>query len=188
MHLRKETKMGDAAFVDTMLKDGLTDAFENIHMGLTAEMIAEKHNISRAEQDKFAYESQRKYKVAFENKAFENEIVPVVIKARNSEKKISVDEYPKMDTTIEGLSKLRACFKAESAGGTVTAGNASGINDGAAMLMLAGFEEAKQKGLAPLCRIVSWAQHGCEPKLMGLCPIDAVRKAVSFFFICHFCF
>lgn len=179
IYMRKETKMGDASLVDTMLKDGLTDAFENIHMGLTAEMIAEKYSITRAEQDKFAFESQRKYKEAFENKAFENEIVAVTIKARNSEKKISADEYPRLDTSIEGLSKLKACFKSESAGGTVTAGNASGINDGAAMLMLASYEEVKQKGLDPMCRIVSWAQHGCEPKFMGLCPIDAVRKALE---------
>lgn len=178
LHLRKELKMGDAKVTDTMLLDGLTDAFENVHMGVTAENVALKYGISRHAQDEFAFNSQRKYAEAFKNGAFESEIVEVKIRQRNGERAFSVDEFPRMDTTIEGLSKLKPVFKKENEGGTVTAGNASGINDGAAMLLLVSENVAKVNKYKPLVRIASWAQSGCDPMIMGICPIEAIQSAI----------
>jgi acetyl-CoA C-acetyltransferase len=177
LNLRKELKMGDGKMIDTMIYDGLTDAFENVHMGITAEAVAVKYEVSRQEQDEFALNSQRKYAQAFKNGAFINEIIPVRIKQRGGDKIISTDEFPRIDTAIEGLRNLKPAFKKED--GTVTAGNASGINDGAAMLLLMSSNEAQKQNLNPLVRIVSWAQSGCDPMLMGICPIDAIKCAIQ---------
>lgn len=174
VHMRDGTKMNDVGLVDTMIKDGLTDAFLNIHMGVTADNVAEKFSVSREEQDKHAFDSQSKCKDAVD--LFKEEIVPVTFKSRKVEKIISVDEYPKPNTTIESLNKLRGCFKEN---GTVTPGNASGINDGAALLMLTSLSEAKSRNLKPLVNIVSWAQTGCDPMIMGVSPIDSIKLASS---------
>ena len=176
LNIRKEMKMGDAKMIDTMQFDGLTDAFENVLMGVTAEAVAQKFGISRQMQDEFALNSQKKYAQALKDDLFANEIVPVRIKQRNGDKIISVDEFPRIDTTLESLAKLRAVFKSD---GTVTAGNASGINDGAAMLLLMSAKEAQKHNLNALVRIVSWAQSGCDPMLMGVCPIEAIQNAIS---------
>jgi len=176
MHLRNGHKMNDATMVDTLIKDGLTDAFLNIHMGNTAEHVAKTFAISRAEQDLHALSSQLKYKEALDKNLFAAEIVPITIKVRREEKVISVDEHPKPNTTIGELNKLRPCFKEN---GTITAGNASGINDGAALLMLMSLKESNLKNLRPLVKIVSWAQTGCDPILMGVGPIDSVQCAVT---------
>ena len=130
--------------------------------------------MSREEQDKFAFGSQQKYKTAFENNIFQNEIVPVKLVIRKEEKLIKTDEYPRPETTLEGLNKLKPCFQSDN--GTVTPGNASGINDGAALVMLTSLSEAKKRNLNPLARIVSWSQYGMEPLLMGVAPIQAIQE------------
>jgi len=132
--------------------------------------------VSRQEQDIFAFRSQQKYKTAFEKNTFQNEIVPVKILIRKEEKLIKTDEYPRPETTLEGLGKLKPCFQTDN--GTVTAGNASGINDGAALVMSTSLREAKIRNLKPLARIVSWSQYGNEPLLMGVAPIQAIQEAV----------
>ncbi|MFL1461190.1 acetyl-CoA C-acetyltransferase [Roseococcus sp. DSY-14] len=174
--LRAGQKMGGLELVDTMLKDGLWDAFHGYHMGNTAENVAQKFQLTRAEQDAFAAESQRKAGEAMKAGRFKDEIAPVTIKTRKGEVVVSEDEYPKPETTAEVLAKLRPAFNKE---GTVTAGNASGINDGAAAAVVMSAEEAKRRGITPMARIVSWATAGVDPAIMGTGPIPASRKALE---------
>ncbi|WP_079412223.1 acetyl-CoA C-acetyltransferase [Alkalithermobacter paradoxus] len=170
-------KMGDSKIVDSMINDALTDAFNDIHMGITAENIAEKWNISREEQDKFALESQLKAETAQKNGRFKDEIVCVDIPQRKGDVvRISEDEYIKHGMTIEKLSKLRPAFKKD---GTVTAGNASGINDGAAMLVIMSKEKADEMGIKPLATIKSYASCGLDPNIMGYGPVPATLKALK---------
>ncbi|HSH71087.1 MAG TPA: acetyl-CoA C-acetyltransferase [Deferrisomatales bacterium] len=176
VHLRSGTKMGAAELVDTMLRDGLLDAFHGYHMGTTAENVARKYGISREEQDSFAARSQQKAEAAQTEGRFAAEIVPVPIKTRKGETVVDTDEFPKHGTTAEGLARLRPAFDKE---GTVTAGNASGINDGAAAVVLMGAEEAQRRGVAPLASIVSWATAGVDPSIMGTGPIPASRLALE---------
>ena len=175
-HLRDGTKMGDVKFVDTMIKDGLWDAFNGYHMGNTAENIARQWQLTRDEQDEFAARSQQKAEAAQSAGRFKEEIVPVTIKTRKGEIVIDTDEHPKHGTTAESLAKLRPAFDKE---GTVTAGNASGINDGAAAVVLMSAEDAEARGIEPLARIVSWATCGVDPAVMGTGPIPASRKALE---------
>jgi acetyl-CoA C-acetyltransferase len=175
-HLRAGQKMGDLKFIDSMIKDGLTDAFFGYHMGVTAENIASKWQISREEQDRFAVGSQNKAEAAQKAGRFKDEITPVTISTRKGDMLVDQDEYIKAGTTVEALSKLRPAFSKE---GTVTAGNASGINDGAAAVVLMTAEDAKKRGLRPLARIVSWATAGVDPAVMGSGPIPASRKALE---------
>ena len=176
MHLRDGTKMGTAELVDTMVKDGLWDAFNDFHMGNTAENVAEKWQLTREEQDAFAAHSQAKAEEAQNAGKFTDEIVPVTITTRKGETVVDTDEYPKHGTTVESLAKLRPAFAKD---GTVTAGNASGINDGAAATVLMTAEEAKKRGIDPLARIVSWATAGVDPAIMGTGPIPASRLALE---------
>ncbi|AOO79227.1 acetyl-CoA C-acetyltransferase [Bosea vaviloviae] len=175
-HLRNGTKMGDMKFVDTMIKDGLWDAFHGYHMGTTAENVATKWQISREEQDKFAVGSQNKAEAAQKAGRFKDEIVPFTIAGRKGDIIVSDDEYPRHGATIEAMAKLRPAFSKE---GTVTAGNASGLNDGAAALVLMSAKEAARRGLTPLARIASWATAGVDPAIMGSGPIPATRKALE---------
>jgi acetyl-CoA C-acetyltransferase len=175
-HLRAGTKMGNAELVDTMIKDGLWDAFNGYHMGNTAENVAQKWQITREQQDEFAAASQQKAEAAQKAGRFKDEIVPVKIQTRKGETVVDTDEHPRHGTTLEALMKLRPAFDKN---GTVTAGNASGINDGAAALVLMSAEEAQRRGLKPLARIVSWATAGVDPKVMGSGPIPASRKALE---------
>lgn len=177
INLRVPTKMGDASMVDTMIKDGLWDAFNNYHMGQTAENIAKKWSISRAAQDAFALESQQKAAAAQAAGKFRDEIVPVTIKDKKGDIVFDADEYIRAGTTIEALTKLRPAFLPSE--GTVTAGNASGLNDGAAAVVLMRADEAARRGLKPLARIVSWATAGVDPAVMGTGPIPASRKALE---------
>ncbi|MEX0758228.1 MAG: acetyl-CoA C-acetyltransferase [Tistlia sp.] len=175
-HLRNGQKMGDLKFVDTMIKDGLWDAFNGYHMGNTAENIAKQWQITRDDQDAFAAGSQQKAEAAQKAGRFAEEIVPVTITSRRGDSVVDTDEYPKHGTTIESLAKLRPAFDKE---GTVTAGNASGINDGAAAAVLMSEAEAAKRGITPLARIVSWATAGVDPAIMGSGPIPASRKALE---------
>ena len=175
-HMRDGTKMGDVKFIDTMIKDGLWDAFNGYHMGTTAENIAKTWQLTREEQDAFATASQNKAETAMGAKRFADEIVPVTIETRKGDIVIDKDEYPKAGVTAEGLAKLRPAFDKE---GTVTAGNASGINDGAAALVLMSADEADKRGIDPLARIVSWATRGVDPAIMGTGPIPASRAALE---------
>ena len=175
-HLRDGQKMGDLKFVDTMIKDGLWDAFNGYHMGNTAENVAQKWQLTREEQDNFAAASQQKAEAAQKEGRFADEIVPVTIKTRKGETVVDTDEYPKHGTTAETLGKLRPAFDKE---GTVTAGNASGINDGAAVAVLMSAEEAERRGVTPMGRVVSWATAGVDPAIMGTGPIPASRKALE---------
>ncbi|RAI58260.1 acetyl-CoA C-acetyltransferase [Roseicella frigidaeris] len=175
-NLRAGQKMGDLAMVDTMIKDGLWDAFHGYHMGTTAENVAEKYQITREQQDEFAAASQRKAGEAMKAGRFKDEIAPVTVKTRKGDIVVENDEYPKPETTLEVLQKLRPAF---NKAGTVTAGNASGINDGAAVAVVMSAEEAKKRGIAPLARIVSWATAGVDPSIMGTGPIPASRKALQ---------
>jgi len=176
LHLRNGTKMGDAQMVDTMIKDGLWDAFHGYHMGTTAENVAQKWQITREQQDQFAAGSQQKAEAAQKAGKFKDEIVGVKISSRKGDVIVDADEYPKHGTTVESLAKLRPAFDKS---GTVTAGNASGINDGAAALVLMTDKEAAKRGLKPLARIVSWATAGVEPAIMGSGPIPASRAALA---------
>lgn len=170
-------RMGDGKLIDYMVHDGLTDIFNHYHMGITAENIAEQWNISREEQDKFALESQLRAEKAQKEGKFKDEIVPVEVPQRKGDPIIVADdEYPKHGTTLEKLAKLKPAFKKD---GTVTAGNASGINDGAAMLIVMSKEKADQLGLKPLVKIRSYASAGVDPKIMGYGPVPAVRKALE---------
>ena len=176
MHLRNGVKMGGAEMVDTVLRDGLMDAFAGYHMGNTAENIAQQWQLTRGEQDEFAANSQQKAEAAMKADKFKDEIVPVTIKTRKGETVVDTDEHPKVGVTAEGLGKLRAAFDKE---GTVTAGNASGINDGAAAVVLMSAEEAEKRGTTPLARIKSWATAGVDPAIMGTGPIPASRMALE---------
>ncbi|HQT53434.1 MAG: acetyl-CoA C-acetyltransferase [Phenylobacterium sp.] len=174
--LRTGTKMGDTTFVDTMIKDGLLDAFHGYHMGQTAENIASRWQITRAEQDEFAVASQNKAEAAQKAGRFAGEIAPVTIKGRKGDTIVDQDEYIRHGATLDSVSGLRPAFNKE---GSVTAANASGLNDGAAALVLMSAEEAKKRGLKPLARIASWASAGVDPEIMGTGPIPASRKALE---------
>ena len=167
-----EKKNSENKFLDVMMNDGLLDAFKNYHMGVTAENVAKKFNISREEQDEFALNSQKKTLAAIKNNNFEKEIIEVNLN-RNT---LKLDEHPRNNLTLKDLQKLKTVFQEN---GTVTAGNSSGINDGAAALMLLSLEESKKKSLEALARIVSWASVGIDPSLMGLGPIGAIKEAVK---------
>ncbi len=175
-HLRNGTKMGSLELVDTMLKDGLWDAFQGYHMGTTAENVARQYQITRAQQDEFAVASQNKAEAAQKAGRFKDEIVPVTVKSRKGDVVVDTDEYPKQGVTLESVSKLRPAFDKE---GTVTAANASGINDGAAAVVLMKASEAQKLGKTPLARIVSWAHAGVDPAIMGTGPIPASRAALK---------
>jgi acetyl-CoA C-acetyltransferase len=175
-HLRAGQKMGDFSFSDTMIKDGLTDVFNQYHMGITAENVAEKWQITRQQQDEFATLSQQKASKAQKAGKFKDEIVAVTVKGRKGDTVVENDEYIKHDATLEGAAGLRAAFKKD---GTVTAANASGINDGAAALVLMTADEAQKRGLTPLARIVSWASRGVDPAVMGTGPIPASKAALE---------
>jgi len=177
MHLRNGTKMGNAQMIDTMITDGLWDAFNGYHMGNTAENVAKAFQITREQQDQFAAASQQKAEAAQKAGKFKDEIVPIVVKDRKGDVTIDSDEYPKHGTTVDTLAKLRPAFLKE--GGTVTAGNASGINDGAAAVTLMSAELAAKRGLTPLARIVSWATAGVDPAIMGTGPIPSSRLALQ---------
>jgi acetyl-CoA C-acetyltransferase len=176
IHLRNGVKMGDASMVDTMIKDGLWDAFNGYHMGNTAENVAQRWQITREQQDQFAVASQNKAEAAQKAGRFKDEIVPVTVKTRKGDVVVDSDEHPKHGTTLEALMKLRPAFDKN---GTVTAGSASGINDGAAAVVLMSAEEANKRGIKPLARIVSWATAGVDPAVMGSGPIPASRLALK---------
>jgi acetyl-CoA C-acetyltransferase len=176
-HMRDGTKMGDMKLVDTMVKDGLWDAFNNYHMGTTAENVARQWQITREEQDKFAVASQNKAEAARKAGKFKDEITPVTIKTKKGETVVDQDEYIKEGVTIDSIAKLRPAFDPKE--GTVTAANASGINDGAAVVVLMTAEEANKRGIKPLARIVSWATTGVDPSIMGTGPISASKKALE---------
>lgn len=176
IHMRDGTKFGDVSMVDTMIKDGLWDIFNEYHMGMTAENIAEQYNISRAEQDEFAAASQNKAEAAISDGKFKDEIIPVTINGKKQDIVFDTDEFPRAGATAEGLNKLRPAFKKD---GTVTAGNASGLNDGAAAVMLMREDEAVKRGLKPLAKIVSWATAGVDPAIMGTGPIPASKLALE---------
>jgi acetyl-CoA C-acetyltransferase len=175
-HLRAGQKMGELSLADTMIKDGLTDVFNQYHMGVTAENVAEKWQITREQQDQFATFSQQKASAAQKAGKFKDEIVAVTVAGRKGDTIVEQDEYIKHDATIEGAAKLRAAFKKD---GTVTAANASGINDGAAALVLMSADEAAKRGLTPLARIASWASRGVDPSIMGTGPIPASKAALE---------
>jgi len=175
-YLRAGVKMGELGLIDTMLKDGLWDAFHGYHMGTTAENVAKAYQITREQQDTFALASQRKASAAQKSGRFKDEIVPVTIKGRKGDTVVSDDEYIRHDATPEAMAKLRPAFDKD---GTVTAANASGINDGAAAVVVMSAKEAERRGLKPLARIVAFATAGVDPALMGTGPIPASRKALE---------
>ncbi|MFC5586355.1 acetyl-CoA C-acetyltransferase [Nitratireductor kimnyeongensis] len=175
-YLRAGVKMGDYAMIDTMIRDGLWDAFNGYHMGITAENVARQFQITREEQDAFALASQNKAEAAQKAGRFKDEIVPVTVRSRKGETIVSEDEYIRHGATLEGMQKLRPAFDKE---GTVTAANASGINDGAAAVVLMRESEAERRGLTPLVRIASWATAGVDPAIMGTGPIPASRRALE---------
>jgi len=176
-HLRAGIKMGDASFTDTMIRDGLWDAFNNYHMGITAENIAEKFDISRNDQDSFAAVSQQRVEAAQAAGRFRDEIAPVTIKRKKEDIVFDRDEFPRAGVTAEALAALKPAFKKD--GGTVTAGNASGINDGAAAVVLMRMSEAKKRGLKPFAKIAGWGTAGVDPAVMGTGPIPASQKALK---------
>jgi len=175
-HLRQGVKMGAVELIDTMIKDGLWDAFNGYHMGTTAENVAKKWQITRQQQDEFAVKSQNKAEAAMKAGKFKDEIAPVTIKSRKGDVVVDTDEYPKAGVTLDSIAKLRPAFDKE---GTVTAANASGINDGAAAVVLMTLAEAEKRGIAPLARIVAWAHAGVDPSIMGTGPIPASKKALE---------
>jgi acetyl-CoA C-acetyltransferase len=175
-HLRNGVKMGPLDLIDTMIKDGLWDAFNGYHMGTTAENVARQWQITREEQDQFAVASQNKAEAAKKAGKFKDEITPVTIKGKKGDVVVSDDEYIRDGATLESVAKLRPAFQKD---GTVTAANASGINDGAAVVILMTLEEAKKRGIEPLARIVSWAHAGVDPSIMGTGPIPASKKALE---------
>lgn len=176
MHIRNGTKMGNGALIDTMLHDGLTDAIVNIHMGETAENLAKKYQVTREEQDAFACRSQNLAEQSQKLGIFKAEIVPVQIQNRKETIVFSEDEFPKHGTTLESLAKLRPCFIKD---GTVTPGNASGINDSAAAVLLMSKDEVEKRGIHPLARIIAFTQSACEPELMGYGPVTAVQNVLT---------
>src|ERR1700754_1024731 len=175
-HLRTGVKMGDFEMIDTMIRDGLWDAFNGYHMGMTAENVAKQWQITREQQDEFAVKSQNKAEAAQKAGRFKDEIVPITIKTRKGDVVVDSDEYPRHGATLEAVAKLRPAFEKE---GTVTAGNASGINDGAAAVVLMTAKQAAKEGKTVLARIVSWGQAGVDPKIMGTGPIPASRAALK---------
>ncbi len=175
-YLREGKKMGNFDMVDTMIKDGLWDAFNGYHMGTTAENVAKQWQITRQQQDEFAVKSQNKAEAAQKAGRFKDEIVPVIVKTRKGDVVVDADEYPRHGATLDGMTKLRPAFDKE---GTVTAGNASGINDGAAVLVLMSAAQAQKEGRTPLARIASWAHAGVDPSIMGTGPIPASRAALK---------
>ncbi len=174
--MRSGARMGNTQMVDTMINDALTDAFNGYHMGITAENIAEKWNLTREMQDEFALASQLKAQKAIEEDKFKDEIVPVVIKSRKGEVIVDKDEYPKFDMTIDKLQKLKPAFKKD---GTVTAGNASGINDGAAMMIVMSREKADELGLEVMATIASYSSAGVDPAIMGYGPVPSTIKTLE---------
>jgi acetyl-CoA C-acetyltransferase len=175
-YLRAGTKMGDLKFVDTMIKDGLMDAFHGYHMGTTAENIATKWQLSRDDQDQFAVASQNKAEAAQKAGKFKDEIIPFTVVGRKGDIVVDQDEYIRHGATLDSMTKLKPAFSKD---GTITAGNASGLNDGAAAVVLMSADEAKKRGLTPLARIASWATAGVDPAIMGTGPIPASRKALE---------
>ncbi|MGL4495670.1 MAG: acetyl-CoA C-acetyltransferase [Beijerinckiaceae bacterium] len=175
-YMRSGTKMGEMKFLDTMLRDGLWDAFHGYHMGTTAENVAQKWQITRDEQDKFAVASQNKAEAAQKAGKFKDEIVPVTISTKKGDVVVADDEYPRHGTTLDAVQKLKPAFSKD---GSVTAGNASGINDGAAAIVLMSADEAAKRGLKPLATVKAWATAGVDPAIMGSGPIPASRKALE---------
>uniref|UniRef100_UPI00398E8716 acetyl-CoA acetyltransferase, cytosolic n=1 Tax=Pristiophorus japonicus TaxID=55135 RepID=UPI00398E8716 len=176
--MRAGIKLGDVSLQDSILCDGLMDAFNCYHMGITAENVAKKWNVSREKQDRFAIQSQKRTETAQKANFFEKEIVPVSISSRKGSIEVSVDEFPRHESSYEVISKLKPCFLSDGTG-TVTAANASGINDGAAAVILMKKSEAVKRNLTPLAHVVSWAQTGLDPAFMGIGPIPAIKKAVE---------
>ncbi|HWR61156.1 MAG TPA: acetyl-CoA C-acetyltransferase [Clostridia bacterium] len=176
MNGRTGYRMGNGEIVDSMVFDALTDIFNRYHMGVTAENLAEKYKITKEEQDVFAAASQNKAEAAIKAGKFKEEIVPVVVSGKKGDTVIDTDEFPKVGVTVESLAKLRPAFKKD---GTVTAGNASGINDGAAAIVLMSAEKAKELGITPLARLAGYASAGVDPSIMGIGPVPAVRKALE---------
>jgi len=168
--------MGHGEIIDSMIYDSLTDVFNNYHMGITAENLAEQYNITREEQDAFAASSQNKAEAAIKEGKFKDEIVPVVIPSKKGDIVVDTDEFPRAGVTAEALAKLRPAFKKD---GTVTAGNASGINDGAAALVVMAADKAEELGIKPLARIAGYASAGVDPSIMGIGPVKAVKKALE---------
>ena len=176
INFRNGQKLEESKLIDTMIKDGLWDAFNGYHMGITAENVATEWQITRKEQDEFALSSQNKAEKAQEEGKFKNEIVPIVIRNKNNDHEFEIDEHPRAGMTLEKLIKLKPTFKND---GTVTPGNSSGINDGAAAVVLMSEDESKKRNLKPLAKIVSWGTCGVDPSLMGLGPISASKKALK---------
>ena len=174
--LRPGTKMGDLSLVDTMVKDGLTDVFNGYHMGVTAENLAEQYQVTRSDQDAFAVRSQNLAEAARDGGRFDDEIASVTIKGRKGDTVVDKDEYIRVGATVEGVSGLRPAFQKD---GTVTAANASGLNDGAAALVVMSADEARTRGITPLARIKSWASAGVDPSIMGIGPVPASKKALE---------
>jgi acetyl-CoA C-acetyltransferase len=175
-HMRGGTKMGDVKFVDTMIKDGLWDAFHGYHMGTTAENVAQKWQISREDQDRFAVASQNKAEAAQTSGRFKDEIAPVTVQSRKGDIVVDQDEFIRPGTTLDAVAKLKPAFSKD---GTVTAGNASGLNDGAAAFVIMSATEAQRRGITPLARIASWSTAGVNPAIMGSGPIPASRRALE---------
>lgn len=178
LHMRSGLKMGDASLQDSMLCDGLLDAFHNGHMGITAENVAKQWNVTREEQDQFALQSQNRAETAQKKGYFDKEIVPISVPSRKGVVEVRADEYPRHGCTLAALSKLKPVFLQDGTG-TVTAGNASGINDGAAAVVLMKNSEAERRGLVPLAKIISWASVGVDPAVMGTGPISAIKAAIA---------
>uniref|UniRef100_A0AAY4B879 Thiolase N-terminal domain-containing protein n=1 Tax=Denticeps clupeoides TaxID=299321 RepID=A0AAY4B879_9TELE len=178
VHMRAGVKMGDAPLQDSIIADGLTDAFHRYHMGITAENVARQWAVSREVQDQFSVSSQNRTEAAQKAGYFDREIVPITVPSRKGPVEVKVDEFPRHGSNMDAMSKLRPCFMKDGSG-TVTAGNASGINDGAAAVVLMSQSEAQKRGLKTLARITSWAQAGLDPSVMGTGPIPSIRKAVS---------
>jgi acetyl-CoA C-acetyltransferase len=176
VHMRNGTKMGNAELIDTMIKDGLWDAFNNYHMGTTAENVAKKFSITREMQDQFAVGSQNKAEAAIKAGKFKDEIIPITIKERKGDVTVEQDEFPRFGATLDAMAKLKPAFQKD---GTVTAANASGLNDGAAVLVVMSAAEASKRDLTPLARIASWATCGVDPSIMGTGPIPSSRKALE---------
>ncbi|XP_050805754.1 acetyl-CoA acetyltransferase, cytosolic [Gopherus flavomarginatus] len=178
VHMRAGLKMGEASLQDSIICDGLTDAFYKYHMGITAENVAKQWQVSRTEQDQLAVQSQNKAESAQKAGYFDKEIVPVLVPSRKGPVEVKTDEHPRHGMTLETVAKLKPCFLTDGTG-TVTAANASGVNDGAAAVILMKESEAARRGLTPLAQIVSWAQVGLDPSIMGVGPISAIKKAVD---------
>ncbi|XP_001371397.1 acetyl-CoA acetyltransferase, cytosolic [Monodelphis domestica] len=178
VHLRTGLKMGETPLKDSVICDGLTDAFHNYHMGITAENVAQKWKVSREDQDGYALLSQKRTENAQKAGYFDKEIVPVSVPSRKGPVEVKTDEFPRHGSTLEAISKLKPCFLTDGSG-TITAANASGMNDGAAAVVLMKKSEAERRGLTPLAQIVSWSQVGVDPSIMGSGPIPAIRQAVA---------